>query len=86
MVRASASGAIDSGLIPSRVKPMALTLVFTASPLDVQHKKDSVKNKPGKFIVVPSGNSLSGIPPSSCGRQVAGNSEASSYNAMIAFS
>ena len=36
VVRASASGAVDSGLIPSRVKPMTLKLVFTASLLDVQ--------------------------------------------------
>ena len=31
MVEASASGAVDLGLIPSRVKPMALKLVFTDS-------------------------------------------------------
>ena len=35
--RASASGSVDLGLIPSRVKPMTLKLVFTASLLDVQH-------------------------------------------------
>ena len=35
--RASVSLAVDSGLIPSRVKPMTLKLVFTASLLDVQH-------------------------------------------------
>ena len=34
VVRASASGAVDSGLIPSRIKPMTLKLVFTASLLD----------------------------------------------------
>ena len=34
MVKASASGAVDSDLIPSRVKPMTLKLVFTASLLD----------------------------------------------------
>ena len=28
-------GAVDSGLIPSRVKPMTLKLVFTASLFDV---------------------------------------------------
>ena len=37
VVRASASGAVDSGLTPSRVKPMTLKLVFTTSLLDVQH-------------------------------------------------
>ena len=34
---ASVSGAVDSGLIPSRVKPMTLKLIFTASLLDAQH-------------------------------------------------
>ena len=37
VVRASASGAVDLGLIPIRVKPMTLKLVFTASLLDDQH-------------------------------------------------
>ena len=37
VVRASASGTVDSGFIPSRVKPMTLKLVFTASLRDVQH-------------------------------------------------
>ena len=36
------------GSISSRVKPMTLRLVFTASLLDVQHLRDSVK-KAGKF-------------------------------------
>ena len=36
-VRASASGAVDLGLIPSRDKPMTLKLTFTASLLDAQH-------------------------------------------------
>ena len=36
--RASASVAGDSGLIPSRVKPMTLNLLFTASLLDVQQQ------------------------------------------------
>ena len=45
MVRASASGTVDLGLIPSRAKPMILTLVFTASLLDAQHYRDSVENK-----------------------------------------
>ena len=31
VVRASAWGAVDSGLIPSRVKPMTLKLVFSAT-------------------------------------------------------
>ena len=36
VVRASASGVVDSGLIPSRIKPTTLKLVFTASLLDAQ--------------------------------------------------
>ena len=35
VIRASAFGAVDSGLIPSRVKPMTIKLVFTASLFDV---------------------------------------------------
>ena len=37
VAKASASGAVDSGLISSRVKPMPLNLVFTVSLLDAQH-------------------------------------------------
>ena len=37
VVTASASGAVDLGLIPGRVKPMTLKLVFIASLLDAQH-------------------------------------------------
>ena len=35
--RASAAEAVDLGLIPSRVKPITLKLVFTASVLEAQH-------------------------------------------------
>ena len=37
VVRAFTSGAVDLGLIPSRVKPMTLKLVLTASLLDAEH-------------------------------------------------
>ena len=37
VVRASASGAVDLGLIPIRVESMTLKSVFTASLLDAQH-------------------------------------------------
>ena len=37
VVKASASGAVDLGLIPCRVKPMTLKLIFTASLLDAPH-------------------------------------------------
>ena len=74
----SASEAVDTGLISSRVKPMTLKLVFTAFLFDVQHQRDSVENKPASLLVVPLGRALNGIPPSWCGRQVAGNFQASS--------
>ena len=59
--RASVSGAVDSGLISSRVKPMTLKLVFTASLLDAQHYKDSVENKPASLFVMQLGKALSWI-------------------------
>ena len=52
VVRASAPEAVDLGLIPSRVKLMTLKFVFTASLFDVQHYRDSVKNKPPSFLIV----------------------------------
>ena len=72
--RASVSCAVDSGLIPNRVKPMILKLVFTPSLLDAQHFRDSVKSKPASLLVVPLEKALSGIPPSWCGRKMADNS------------
>ena len=70
----SASGAVDTGLIPCRVKPMAVKLVFTASLLDAQQQRDSGENKPASSLVVPLGKALSGIFPSWCDPQMAGNS------------
>ena len=67
VVRASASAAVDLGLISSRVKPMTLKLVFTASLLDALHQKDGVEYKPASLLVVPLGKTLSGISPSWCG-------------------
>ena len=37
VIKVSASGAVDLGLMPSRVKPITIKLVFTASLLDAQH-------------------------------------------------
>ena len=82
VVRASASGAVDLGLIPSQVKTMTLKLMFTASLHDVQHGRDSAENKPASLLIVPFGIALSEIPPSWHGRQMAGNS----LYAVIAFS
>ena len=62
MVRAPAYRAVDSGLIPSRVKPMTFKLVFTASLLDAQHFRNSVENKPASLLVVSVEKALSGTP------------------------
>ena len=48
VLKASALGAVDSGLIPSRVKLITLKLVFTASLLDVQQKGQR-EEQAGKF-------------------------------------
>ena len=37
VVRMCDCGAVDLGLIPSRVKPMTSQLIFTASLLHIQH-------------------------------------------------
>ena len=37
-------------------------------------QKSSVENKPASLLVVSLGKALNGMPPSSCGRQVAGPS------------
>ena len=46
-------------------------MVITAFLLDVQHKRDSVGNKPASLLVVYLGKALNGMPPSLCGKQVA---------------
>ena len=75
--KASTSGAVDSGLISRQIKAMTLKLVTTAFLLCFQHCGDSVENKPASLLV-PLERALNGIPPSWCGRQMAGNSYASS--------
>ena len=40
---------------------MTLELVFKASPFDVQHHRDTVKNKLASLLAVPSRKSLSEI-------------------------
>ena len=62
MVRAFAFGAVKLGLIPSRVKSIALKLVFTASVLGAQHQRDNVGNKPASLLVVPLGKARKGFP------------------------
>ena len=71
VVRASASGAVDSWFDSESGQ---IKLVFTASLLDAQRLRDSVENKPTSLLVALLGKALCGIPPSRCGRQMAGNS------------
>ena len=40
----SATRAVDSGLLLSRVKPMTLKLVFLTSLCDAEQSRDSVEN------------------------------------------
>ena len=56
----SASGAVDSCLILSRLKSITLKLVFTASLLDAHHEKGNMVNKPARLLVVSLGKTLSG--------------------------
>ena len=60
MDRASASGPVDSGLIPSRVKSMTTKLTFTASLFDTQHYREDVENKWADNFV-PLRKALSGV-------------------------
>ena len=69
MVGASASEAVDLGLISSLVKPMTLKLVFTAPLLHAQALKGQCGEQAGKFICCAVGEGTSW-----CGRQIAGNS------------
>ena len=45
-------------------------MVFTASLFCVQHKRDSVENKPATSLVLSSVEALNGMPPLLCGRQL----------------
>ena len=73
----STLGAVDSGLIPSWVKSITLKLVFAAFLFDAQ-QRNNVKDKPASLLVVLLKKALSLISLRWCGRQKAGNSEASS--------
>ena len=86
MVRASAYRAINSGLIPSRVKPMTLKLVLTASLLDAQHYRDSMENKPASLLVVRLGKTLSGISHLGVVDRWPVTSKRARHSALIAFS
>ena len=77
MVRASASEAVDWGLILVRVKPMTVKLISTASVLTISSKAKrqcGEQADKSRLLVVPLGKALSKISPSRFGKQVAGNS------------
>ena len=43
-------GAVNSGLISSRVKSVIVELLFFATLLDTQHERNSVKNNPASLL------------------------------------
>ena len=67
---------VDLGFIlPSRVMPKDFKkMVFAAFQFGAQHKKGSVESKPAWLLVVSLDKALDGMPPSSGGRQVVGQS------------
>ena len=83
VVRASASQLVDLGLI-LQVESYQNTnkMVFTAFLFGAQHR-DNVGNKSASLLVVFLGKAYNGMPPSLCGRQVAGPS---SLPGMVAYS
>ena len=85
-LQASTSGAVDSGLIPSSVKPTTVKLVFTASLIDAQNQKESVENKPASLLVIMLGKALSAIPPSyRVGDRWPSSPKRARYGALIVF-
>ena len=55
-----------------KVMPKDFKKWYSALLLGSHHKKDFVENKLASLLVVSLGNVVNGIPPSLCGRQVAG--------------
>ena len=60
MDRASASGSVDLGFHSESDQTIDLKLVFTASMLDVQHRRDRVEQA-GKLACCTLGKALNGI-------------------------
>ena len=75
VVRAPACGGVDSGLIPSRVKPMALKFAFTASLLDYHSINGTMwkASQQVRLLCCWEGH-IEGLSPSWCSRQVTDNS------------
>ena len=83
MVRGSATGAVDSGLIRTLVK--SVSVKFTASLLDAQHQRNSVENKPASLLVVLLGKAFSGFPHVGVVDRWPATSKRARYCALIAF-
>ena len=75
VVRASASQLVDLVFISkwSHTK-RSLKMIFTASLMGDQCKRDGVANKPASLVVVSLAKTLNRMPPSLCGRKVVGPS------------
>ena len=76
VVRASALQSVDLGFNPpvqsyQKTSKRLLKMESPASLLGARHLKEVVENKPASSLVVSLGKALNGMPPSSCGRQVA---------------
>ena len=82
----SASGAVNSDLIPSRNKAMTLKPEFTASLLDAQHYEGSEENKLTSLLVVPLGKALGGISLFGVVNRSPATFKRAFYGALIAFS
>ena len=69
VIGGSTSQSVNLGFISKLEK-----MVFGASLLGAQHKRYGVENKPASLLVVSLGKAFNGMPPSLCGRQMAGPS------------
>ena len=75
MIKTSASQSVELKFIfPSRVIPKDSKMAVTTSLLGAQRSSDGAMNQPACLFVVSLGKAHNGMPPSLCGRQVAGRS------------
>ena len=86
VIAVSASGAVDSGLIPSRVKPMTLKLVFTSSLLDAQHESTVWRTSRHVYLLGRWERHLAGFPHFGVVDRWPAASKWVRYSALIAFS
>ena len=79
-------GSCKLGLISSRVKPMTLKSVFTASVLDAQHERDNVENKPASLAYLCRWERhLTGLPHLDVVDRWLATPKRARYSALIAF-